>query len=76
MFARGYSRLPLTPLPITLPPSTALTLCVKNPSGIMSRRGEVPLELLAPHAQHTGENIFIELMTSDRKLKASREGSA
>jgi len=30
---------------------------------------------LHPYDNSKGERIFIELMTSDRKLKASREGS-
>ena len=34
-----------------------------------------PLFTCQPPALRVGERFFIELMTSDRKLKASREGS-
>jgi len=43
-------------------------------------KGEVPLHgwkgaVSPPESQHKKQRIFLELMTLDRKLKASREGS-
>jgi len=46
-----------------------------DPLGSSSSQNRRTLELVLQNGLPFGERIFIELMSSDRKLKASREGS-